>query len=178
MEFLSSHQEKLQGKYNIDAEFATTTGGTTAYYQYLFRIPIAVTINEDTKNRDYLQPGKHDWLGNPENRVLIELKESPFVRPGAETASSSSAGPPPLALDGGPSAPAANQGRGEGSSTEEGGASGSNPAASGGAGATGGPGCSGAPAIVRQLQALSALKREGALSAEEFATAKKKVLGT
>ena len=137
-----------------------------------------MTINGDTENREYLQPGGHDWLGDPENRVLIELKESLFVRPGAETASSSSSGPPPLALDGGPSAPAANQGRGEGSSREESGASGSNPAASGGAGATGGPGGAGAPAIVRQLQALSALKREGALSAEEFATAKKKVLAT
>ena len=32
-------------------------------------------------------------------------------------------------------------------------------------------------ALVRQLQALAALKREGALTAEEFEAAKKRVLG-
>ena len=46
MEFLSSHQEKLQGKYNMASEFATTTGGTTAYHQYLFRIPAATSSSE------------------------------------------------------------------------------------------------------------------------------------
>ena len=46
MEFLSSHQEKLQGKYNIASEFATTTGGTTAYHLYLFRIPAATSSFE------------------------------------------------------------------------------------------------------------------------------------
>ena len=33
------------------------------------------------------------------------------------------------------------------------------------------------PALMRQLQALAALKREGALTAEEFEAAKKTVLG-
>ena len=86
--FLSESQEKLQAKYNAITEFGTTPSDEYAYHHYLFRVPIVVTINRDTKNREWLEPGKHDWLGNERDRVVVELKEVPF---GASSASSSSA---------------------------------------------------------------------------------------
>jgi len=48
--------------------------------------------------------------------------------------------------------------------------------AEGGSGSDGPGSAAGAPAVVRQLQALGALRREGALSAEEYAAAKRAVL--
>jgi len=97
--------------------------------------------------------GEADWLGNERNRVIVELKEAPF---GASSASTSSAAacsafpalPPPVP-PASASAPGANE---------------ESPQASN-------------PAFVRQLQALAALKREGALTAGEFEAAKKMVLG-
>ena len=41
LNFLISHQEKLQGKYDSRIEFATTQGGTCFYTKYLFKIPTA-----------------------------------------------------------------------------------------------------------------------------------------
>lgn len=67
--FLAEHQEKLQGKYDTFVEFATTQGGTCAYKKYLFRVPIAATVNYSTRNLDYL--GTHDWLQKTANRVLV-----------------------------------------------------------------------------------------------------------
>ena len=71
---LSESQEKLQAKYNAIAEYGTTPSDEYAYHHYLFRVPTAVTINRDTKNRKWLEPGNHDWLGNDRNRVVVELK--------------------------------------------------------------------------------------------------------
>ena len=96
--------------------------------------------------------GAHDWLGNERNRVIVELKEAPF---GASSASSSSAAacsafpvlPSPVSPASAP-APGAEE---------------SQQASN--------------PALVRQLQAFATLKREGALTAEEFEAAKKRVLG-
>ena len=68
--FLAEHQEKLQGKYDTAVEFATTQGGTCAYKKYLFRVPVAATVNFSTRNLDYLD--KHDWLSKPANRVLVQ----------------------------------------------------------------------------------------------------------
>ena len=50
-------------------EFATTPGGTCAYSKYLFAVPIAVTINNSTRNLDFLDT--HEWLKHPSNRVLL-----------------------------------------------------------------------------------------------------------
>ena len=151
--FFSENQEKLQAKYNAIIEFGTTPSDEYAYHHYVFRVPIALTINRDAKNRGWLELGKHDWLGNERNRVILELKEAPF---GASSASTSSAAacssfpalPPPVP-PASASAPGANE---------------ESPQASN-------------PAFVRQLQALAALKREGALTAGEFEVAKKRVLG-
>ena len=43
--------------------------GDYAYDQYLFAVPIVVTVNNSTKNLDYFD--SHDWLGKPANRVVI-----------------------------------------------------------------------------------------------------------
>ena len=70
LDFLVTHQEKLQGKYDGRIEFATTQGGTCFYTKFLFKIPTVVTINFTTKNRSYLQ--SNDWLSKPQNRVVLE----------------------------------------------------------------------------------------------------------
>jgi hypothetical protein len=69
LSFLADHQEKLQGKYDALVEFASTQGGTCAYTKDLFQIPIVATINYSTLNLGYLD--SHDWLGHPDNRVLV-----------------------------------------------------------------------------------------------------------
>ena len=68
-EFFARHQEKLQGKYDSLVEFASTPGGQCAYSHDPFAIPIIATINNATRNRDLLQTD--DWLGHPDNRVLM-----------------------------------------------------------------------------------------------------------
>ena len=97
--------------------------------------------------------GNHDWLGSDHNRVVVELKEVPF---GASSASSSSAAACsafPALLPPVPPASAPAPGAAEESQR------------------------AGNPAVVRQLQALAALRREGALTAAEFEVAKQRVLG-
>ena len=70
LDFLVSHQEKVQGKYDSRIEFATTQGGTCFYTKYLLKVPTVVTINYTTKNRGYLEA--NDWLSKPQNRVVVE----------------------------------------------------------------------------------------------------------
>ena len=60
LQFLSDHQDKLQGKYDSQIEFASTPGGTCAYKKYLFAVPTVITINYSTANLQYL--ATHDWL--------------------------------------------------------------------------------------------------------------------
>jgi hypothetical protein len=43
----------------------------------LYAVPIVVTINYSTANMQFLDT--HDWLGHPDNRVLLVLKSRPFV---------------------------------------------------------------------------------------------------
>ena len=43
LDFLVSHQEKVQGKYDSRTEFATTQGGTCFYTKYLLKVPTVVT---------------------------------------------------------------------------------------------------------------------------------------
>lgn len=70
LNFLVSHQEKLQGKYDAQLEFAATPGGTCSFRKWLFQVPTVVTINYTTKNLHYLE--QNDWLGKEANRVLIQ----------------------------------------------------------------------------------------------------------
>ena len=67
--FLGRHQDKLQGKYNKEVEFASTTGGTCAYFQDLYRVPVVATVNHSTENLDALLT--HDFLGLEKNRVVV-----------------------------------------------------------------------------------------------------------
>ena len=58
-------------------EFSSTPGGQHAYSKYLYRVPIACSINYSTRNLDFLE--SNDFLGNDRNRVLMKLTERPFV---------------------------------------------------------------------------------------------------
>ena len=69
--FLVAHQEKLQGKYDYQVEFATTPGGGCTFYRWLWRVPMVITANLTTLNRDLLDTD--DFLGNTENRVVVHL---------------------------------------------------------------------------------------------------------
>ena len=69
--FLVRHQEKIQGKYDFKVEFATTPGGQCSYSRWLWRVPIVVTANLTTANRDLLDT--NDFLGNPKNRVVVNF---------------------------------------------------------------------------------------------------------
>ena len=70
--FSVRHQEKLQGKYDCRAEFASTPGGQCAYSHDLFAIPIVATINNSTAHLELLQ--SDDWLGHPGNRVFLNFQ--------------------------------------------------------------------------------------------------------
>lgn len=68
-QFLLNHQEKLQGKYDALVEFASTPGGQCAYSKDLYKVPVVVTANLDTRNEDLLVSS--DWLSKDANRVLV-----------------------------------------------------------------------------------------------------------
>ena len=68
--FLHNHQDKVQGKYDSEVEFASTAGGTCAYYKDLFAVPFVATINESTKNLNALD--ENDFLRRSSNRVLVK----------------------------------------------------------------------------------------------------------
>ena len=69
--YFAQHQEKLQGKYDYLAEFASTPGGQCAFWKDLWAIPIVATVNNSTTNLELLTTD--DWLGNAGNRVLIDF---------------------------------------------------------------------------------------------------------
>ena len=73
--FCVKHQEKLQGKVDTTVEFASTPGGQCAYQKWLWKVPVVVTANYTTRNRDLLE--KNDFLANPENRVVVTRTAAP-----------------------------------------------------------------------------------------------------
>ena len=75
--FLSEHQDKLQGKYNSPVEFASTVGGTCAYWKDLYKVPVVATVNDSTRNLDYLTVGGHDFLGKKENVHFLSFTGRP-----------------------------------------------------------------------------------------------------
>ena len=77
LQFLSDHQDKLQGSYDRLLEFASTTGGTCAFWRDLYRIPVVATVNNDTKNLHWLKAGAHDFLGNSENVHYLHFSGRP-----------------------------------------------------------------------------------------------------
>lgn len=68
--FLERHQEKLQGKVDLEVEFASTPSGQYAFAKWLWRVPLVVTANYTTRNRDLLRTS--DFLSNEGNLVLVE----------------------------------------------------------------------------------------------------------
>ena len=56
--FVAEQQDILQGKYDARVELATSSGDTCAYskylYQYIYQVPIAVSINHRTRIVDFL----------------------------------------------------------------------------------------------------------------------------
>ena len=73
--FCELHQEKLQGKVDAEVEFASTPSGQHAFSKWLWRVPIVVTANYTTKNRELLETS--DFLANKDNRVLVERTAPP-----------------------------------------------------------------------------------------------------
>ena len=73
--FLVRHQEKLQGKVDTKSEFASTPSGQHAFAKWLWKVPVVVTANYTTRNRDLLSD--NDFLGNPDNRVVVERTAPP-----------------------------------------------------------------------------------------------------
>ena len=79
MNFLVEHQEKLQGKYNGVVEFGSTAGGTCAYWRNLYGVPVVVTVNNSTRNLDFL--ATDDFLSNPGNVHLVRFSGRPGEAP-------------------------------------------------------------------------------------------------
>ena len=78
MYFLVRHQEKIQGKVDVESEFASTPSGNYAYTKWIWKIPIVATANYTTRNLDLLR--SNDFLGNGGNRVLVERVAPPGQR--------------------------------------------------------------------------------------------------
>ena len=77
--FLSENQEKLQGKYSGTVELASTPSGQFAYEVDLFRLPVVVTVNDSTKNLDFLN--SHDFVGNTANVRVLSFSGRPGEAP-------------------------------------------------------------------------------------------------
>ena len=77
--FLAEHQEKLQGNYEAEVEFASTVGGTCAYCKDLWKVPVVVTVNFSTRNLSFL--ATHDYLSKKENVHFLSFAGRPGEAP-------------------------------------------------------------------------------------------------
>ena len=75
LDFLHANQEKLQGKYNRPVTLFNTPGGELACTVDLYRLPILFTVNNSTKNLDYLNT--HDFCSKRENVRLLCFRGRP-----------------------------------------------------------------------------------------------------
>ena len=80
MYFLVRHQEKLQGKVDVVAEFASTPSGSYAYCTWLWRVPVVITANFTTRNLDLLKDNTprtvSSWSARPRRRSGHGLPEA------------------------------------------------------------------------------------------------------
>ena len=76
LQFLVEFQHVFQGKPDEEITFAETQSGTRAYSKLLFATPFVATLNNGAHNLEFLD--KHDFLGNPANRVILYLTEPPY----------------------------------------------------------------------------------------------------
>ena len=79
LKFLSEHQEKLQGNYKAEVEFGSTAGGTCVYFKDLWRVPFVITVNNDTRNLDYLV--SNDFVSKKENVHFLSFSARPGEAP-------------------------------------------------------------------------------------------------
>ena len=79
MAFLAVHQEKLQGNYDAEIEFASTAGGRCAYEKDLWRVPLVATVNYSTHNLQFL--ASHDFLSKKENVHFLCFSGRPGEAP-------------------------------------------------------------------------------------------------
>ena len=79
LQFLSDHQDKLQGKYSGAVEFGTTPSGQYAYFADLFKLPVVATVNNSTKNLGFLT--SHDFVSDRNNVRLLSFKGRPGLVP-------------------------------------------------------------------------------------------------
>ena len=77
--FLTLHQEKLQGSYENAVEFGSTPSGDYSYWRDLWKVPVVVTVNHDTKNLDFLQTS--DWLSKKTNVHFLSFSSKPGDAP-------------------------------------------------------------------------------------------------
>ena len=81
LQFLSDFQDKLQGKYSGTVELASTPSGQFSYEKDFYRLPVVVTVNNDTKNLGFLREGCHDFLSKRENVWLLSFTGRPGTVP-------------------------------------------------------------------------------------------------
>ena len=83
VKFLREHQEALQGKYDALVEFGSSATGMYSYSLDLYRLPVMVTINNDTKNLQLLQTD--DFTSKREHVYLLSFSGRPGESPPAKT---------------------------------------------------------------------------------------------
>ena len=82
LQFLSDHQEKLQGKYSGAVELATTPSGQYAFCVDFFRLPVVATVNDSTRNLGFL--ASHDFVANRDNVRLLCFTGRPGESPATD----------------------------------------------------------------------------------------------
>ena len=75
LQFVVEHQEKLQGKYNGVVQFASTAGGTCAFWKDLWKVPVVLTVNNSTRNLSFL--ATDDFCSKPGNVVFLSFASRP-----------------------------------------------------------------------------------------------------
>ena len=75
LNFIHENQEKLQGKYNRPVTLFNTPGGELACTVDLYRLPIVFTVNNSTRNLDYLKT--HDFCKKKDNVRLLCFRGRP-----------------------------------------------------------------------------------------------------
>ena len=83
LEFVSRHQEKLQGKYSSVVTFAETPSGQYSFTKDMYRLPMVITINQSTRNLHYLET--HDFCSKKDNVRVLCFQGRPGEVPPTET---------------------------------------------------------------------------------------------
>jgi len=79
LEFAPEHQERLQGEFNALVLVASTPGGTCAFKRDLYRAPFVLTVNNSTRNLDFLR--SDDCCSNNQNVFFLSFGSRPSDEP-------------------------------------------------------------------------------------------------